>query len=321
MDETMTRPQGEDETQDPVVVFGPLRGGTTMIRLMLDGHEALSVPGESDFLFDHLHEADGDWHYDKSALEADRIYQDSDVQVRDKLHGEAAVLDMVEQVGATGNGRPVLMLHRELEKAVSVIPNVKVIRLLRDPRDVARSAIGMGWAGNVYHGLDPWLATEQSWQAFADAHPEVPTLVIRYEDLVAEPERILRSICDFLSITYDRAMLAYPDNTTYAAPDPTRVFQWRHKMSEDEVALVEARAADAWDNCGYELSGQPVREVGAIERRWLWAQNRAAIWRGMIQKYGVVDPVLRGFGRRLGITAIERRGASRMDEVDRRSLK
>lgn len=305
----------------PIAVYGPLRGGTTMIRLMLDGHPALSVSGESDFLLDHIHLEGGSWRYDLSALAAGRIYQQSPIRINEELEGDVALRDMVEQVGRGGGGRPVLMLHRHLSTCADLLTGLKVIRLLRDPRDVARSSVGMGWAGNLFHGLDPWLETERSWHTFTKNHPDIPKHVLRYEDLVSDPQRELNSICTFLGIPYDDGMLAYPSHTTYAAPDPEFVFQWKHKLSERDVRLVEARAGKLWDECGYEPSGLPPLQLGSAERKRLWFQNRAAIWRHLFRRHGIIPPLARGLGRRLGWRKLEHAAAKRIDENDRRHLK
>ena len=51
------------------VAFGALRSGSTMLRLMIEGHSGMACSGEHDFLFDHLVEGPGDgWHYDLDAL-------------------------------------------------------------------------------------------------------------------------------------------------------------------------------------------------------------------------------------------------------------
>ena len=309
------------ESNAPVVVYGPLRGGTTMIRLMLDGHPALSMPGESDFIFDHIYREKDSWKYDVSALSAGRIYQDSPVQINKNLGGDAALRDMVEQIGRYGRGHPVLMLHRHLSICADLLPDLKVIRLLRDPRDVARSSIGMGWAGNLFHGLDPWLETERSWRTFARNHPDVPKHVLRYEDLVTDPQRELHAICNFLEIPYDEEMLAYPSRTTYDAPDPKLIFQWRKNLAERDIQLVETRAGELWDECGYERSGMLPLHLGPIERKRLWLQNRVGIWRHLFRRHGVMAPVMRGVGRRIGWRKLEHAAATRIAEVDRHYLK
>src|SRR6056297_3992604 len=65
-----------DATSSPVFVFGALRSGTTLLRLMLKSHPGIQSPGEADFLFDHVAPAgDGGWRYDRAALERDRIFR------------------------------------------------------------------------------------------------------------------------------------------------------------------------------------------------------------------------------------------------------
>lgn len=310
-----------EKSNTPIVVYGPLRGGTTMIRLMLNSHPALSAPGETDYLFDHIYREGDSWKYDISDLAAGRIYQDSHIRINRDMEGDAALRDMVEQVGRLGGGRPVLMLHRHLATCADLLPDLKVIRLLRDPRDVARSAIGMGWAGNLFHGLDPWLETEHSWRTFTSNHPDAPQHIVRYEDLVTDPQRELHAICEFLEIPYDDKMLAYPTHTSYSAPDPKLVFQWKRKLSEREIRLVEARAGKLWDECGYERSGMPLLHLGPVERKRLWLQNRMAIWRHLFQRHGIMMPVVRGMGRRLGWRMLEHAAAKHIAENDRHHLK
>nr|WP_241557981.1 sulfotransferase [Falsirhodobacter deserti] len=288
---------------------------------MLDGHPELIAPGESDFLFDHLQARAGSWRYDVPALAADRIYQDNPVQMKKHLAGDATLRDMVQQIGRYGQGRPVLMLHRHLSACADLMPSLRVIRLLRDPRDVARSSIGMGWAGNLFHGLDPWLETERSWREFASNHPHVPQHVLRYEDLVTDPKGELLKICKFLGITYTDDMLSYPSRTSYAPPDPGLVFQWRKKMSDRDVQLVEARAGSFWEGCGYERSGMPPLHLSAADKRRLWLQNRAYVWRHLIRRHGPVAPILRGLGRRLRLRRLEHAAAARIARNDRNYLK
>lgn len=306
---------------DPIVVYGPLRGGTTMIRLMLDGHPDLTVPGETDFLFDHLHRHGDGWRYDVADLSSSRIFQASGLALPRDHDGQAALLSLVGQIAETGGGRPVLMLHRHLSDAARLLPGVRIIRLLRDPRDVARSSIGMGWAGNVYYGLDTWLETEQSWRDFIAAFPDIPVHVLRYEDLVKNPEGELKRICAFLGMAFTEDLLAYPSRTTYAAPDPKLASQWKRKLSDREIQLIESRMEPFWENSGYEPSGLPPHEPDARERTRLRLQNRAAVWKHMIGRYGPVLPVMRGIGRRLRLSGLKQAADKRIADIDRSYLK
>ena len=71
----MIEPPAQNEITkmpDAVILYGALRSGTTMLRLMLDAHPALSCPGESDFLFDHLRAEADTWRYDRRKMALDQ---------------------------------------------------------------------------------------------------------------------------------------------------------------------------------------------------------------------------------------------------------
>jgi hypothetical protein len=64
------------DASDIVFVYGALRFGTTVFRLMLDAHPQIANPGEMDFLFDYLypdHTHSTGWRYDLDGLKLDRI--------------------------------------------------------------------------------------------------------------------------------------------------------------------------------------------------------------------------------------------------------
>lgn len=303
-----------------LVVCGPLRGGTTLLRLMLDGHPKMRCIGETDYLFDYLNFEENAPSYDREGLAADRIFKASGLVLREDLDGVAAFWDFVEQIGHDG-AMPVLMMHRHFTGIAELMENTMILRFTRDPRDSARSAIGMGWAGNVYHGIEPWLTTEQSWHDFETIGAEAQVHRLRYEDLVTAPEARLRDICDFVGLPYDADMLAYPATTTYDAPDASLAFQWKRKLSEPEIALVEYRVGPLLEGSGYEPSGLPITSPSDAERRRLALSNKWSVWSRIIKRYGATAPVLRGIGRRLGLRRLERFAQRRMDVITTKHLK
>ena len=305
----------------PIVCYAALRSGSTMLRIMLDAHPGLSCLGETDFLFDHVQRGpDGVWRYDREAMAASRIFRASSLVCPEGLDGRAAFDAMIGQIAARGGGRPVLMAHRNFDRIAELLPEAPVVRLKRDPRDVARSAIGMGWAGNTYFGLDRWLRTEDDWTRGAPAH-RGPVHELRYEDLVAEPERRLGALCAFLGLPYDPAMLAYAGRTSYEAPDPKYAFQWRARQTPEEVGLVEGRLGARLESYGYAPSGHPPIRPGAARRLALWVENRVGVWRWLVARYGLPLLVRRGVGRRLGLKGLARSAQARIDEIAVRHLK
>jgi hypothetical protein len=292
------------------IVFGALRSGSTLLRLMLDAHPKISCSGEHDFLFDFLRP---DGRYDRDSLERDRVFRMAGIAYPDGvgvLH-EAAV-EMIRRFTKPGAEVAVLMIHRNLDRALSLFPDAPVIHLLRDPRDVAFSCVGMGWAGNGYYGAGHWFETEMAWDA--NKRRVSNGLDLRYEALIQAPEMTLTNVADFLGQKYDPAMLTYDQNSTYSKPDPSMIEQWRKKPWQD-VGLVEQRVGFLLAARGYTSSGYDrMVRLGRRRRSKLAIENKACVWQYRVARYGVFDPLAVAVGRRLGIASIERTAQRRIDE-------
>lgn len=289
-----------------LVVYGALRSGSTMLRLMLDAHPQMVCTGEHDFLFDHLRGPQ--LQHDAAALAANRIYRASPVKLPAGVGAEAALAGFVAAMRARG-GLPVLMLHRNLALARRLLPGAAWLHLLRDPRDVAGSAVAMLWAGNVHHGADTWLATERAWDGDAGA------LTLRYEALLSDPPAALARVCGHVGLPYDPRMLEYPRHSSYAAPDAALAEQWRRKLSPREVQLVEARVGGLLAARGYAPSGLPPVVLSAPARARLWLDHKLRMWRAQARVYGAGALLMERAGRRLGLPWLQRAGSRRIEAV------
>ncbi len=307
----------------PVFVFGALRSGTTVFRLMLNAHPALNNPGEVDFLFDHLlpdpSQPDG-WRYDLAALQENRGFLASRLMIPAGRDGVALLQDFIEQYQSRSDGVLTLNIHRNIGRAHEVLPRIRIIHMLRDPRDVARSSIGMGWAGTLYHGVNQWLNTEQEWEAAADTFQPDQVLHIKYEELIGNAQEELQRVCTFLGVEFDTSMLNYHENTTYSRPDPSLIEQWRHKSTPREVAMVEGKIGPLLHERGYLPSGDPVYP-GTAERLGLRMLNRLRIWRKAIRRYGLPLFVTDKLARRLGLATLHGRCRRKIRERDTAALK
>ncbi|MEO0655344.1 MAG: sulfotransferase [Pseudomonadota bacterium] len=306
-------------SQEVCIVFGALRSGTTLLRLMLDGHPALHCPGETDFLFDTIRRDGADWVYDRATLEADRIYRASLVDYPDGLDGREALLAMIDQIRRPGV-MPVLMLHRGLERAAQLLPEARVIHLRRDPRDVARSSIGMGWAGNVYYGASHWIETAQSWDRGAPKLGHAP-LDVFYEELILDAEGQLRDLCRYLGLDYDPGMMSYTNGSTYDAPDPSLIYQWKRKQTPREVGLVEARLGEMLIKYGYAPSDHPAVQLTAATKASLYVEDWIARQRFSVGRFGLGTVLQEKLSRWLGLRGLQASAQLRIDEITRQHLK
>ncbi|MDZ7627638.1 MAG: sulfotransferase [Parvularculaceae bacterium] len=227
-----------------------------------------------------------------------RVVKKIGFKTRPELGYAGMIQDMVYQLRDPAR-KLSINIHRNFSRIPEFFPGACYVHLVRDPRDVARSAVGMGWAGNVYHGVDHWTQSERDFEKLAAMVPAGRILRLKNEDLIADPVRELTRLCTFLGVAYDPAMLTYPATTTYAAPDPALSFQWRKALTAREIGLVETKIGPMLAARGYQPSGQPPQRPGPWGRIALRTSDRWNRWRLMAQRQGVLLMVVDMVARRL----------------------
>jgi hypothetical protein len=132
-----------------------------------------------------------------------------------------------------------------------LFPEGRFIHLIRDGRDVALSHLSLEsgidrigevaivWKRQVERGR------HDGEQLGPDRYKEV-----LYEDLVKDAEGILRSLCTFVELEFDRGMLRYyehpskaldltPQHASARMPPTARIRDWRHQMSRKDIEVFE----------------------------------------------------------------------------------
>jgi hypothetical protein len=174
----------------------------------------------------------------------------------------------------------------------------------------------MGWAGNVWTGVEKWIDAECLWEKMREVLPVERWAEITYEELLRNPEKSLQHLCRFIGVSYDEAMLEYPKTSTYSPPDPTIIDRWRTRLSEHEVQLLEARIGDMLTERGYALSGLPKLSVTPRMERQLRRQDFWAKQMFRFRRYGVCLSVLEFVARRLGLKSVWKHLRHRMNEIE-----
>jgi len=85
---------------------------------------------------------------------------------------------------------------------------IRLIHIVRDGRDVITSHHPND-SSRYYIPPERWVADVQAGLTYADQ-----TCLVRYEELVREPEATLERICNYLNEELDLKMLAFEENTT-----------------------------------------------------------------------------------------------------------
>jgi len=311
-------------TTEPFFLVGSERSGTTLLRLMLSHHPRVSCAPEFEFLVDRIGE-DGrfpDVERYRHYLATNRVFRPHGLLVDAALDypelarsflAQFAAREEKEVHGAT--------CHHAFHHLPEIWPGARFVHLLRDGRDVARSCIGMGWAGNVWYGVQRWIDAQAAWNRLTDRIPEERLLEVRYEDLILRPQETLEGVCRFLGVEFDPAVFDYAETSTYDRPDPSLVAQWRRKLSADELALLEARIGPMLRTRGYVDSGVPPARVTAWRRVGLYLDNRLYGFRFRSGRYGLKNVLLHYAARKLGLRDVERRMNLVRNDIDDRHLK
>jgi len=80
-------------------------------------------------------------------------------------------------------------------------------------------------------------------------------------------------------------MLSYHEHTSYAAPDPSLIEQWRHKCTMADVALVEGKAGAMMAARGYATATTPHHPT-LRQRMQLAIAQKLYLWRFGTRQFG-----------------------------------
>ncbi len=280
--DTLTNPESlATATRLPRVPFlvGSERSGTTLLRVMLSTHREIAWSSEFEFAVDQLH-APQQW----PDLQAYREYlstQMSYILSGYTFHEDCDYPGLVdgflrERLQKDGKHLVGATVHKHFDRLLWIWPDARFIHLVRDPRDVARSALGMAWGGNVWTSVGIWLEAESLWERLRDQLEADRYLEISYEQLLTDCETTLRKICTFLEVEFDPGMLRYHEMHNMPPLDPRRIHQWRRTCTNDQVRIIEARVGPRLEAAGYAPSGLPPLNVTSFHRNWFAVHSRVA---------------------------------------------
>ena len=153
----------------------------------------------------------------------------------------------------------------DIAKAGVFDSDIKIIHLVRDPRDVYVSTLRLNWipAAQLQSELPGTWASTNLMLSRVLRHNLERYLCVRYEDLISEPERQIRRITDFLGVPFQPRMLEartrsglYPDQPHHANVGreflPSRVAAFRRDLPAEIAAEIADRASEAMKFFGYE---------------------------------------------------------------------
>lgn len=309
--------------QPPVFIVGALRSGTTLLRLMMDHHPEVCIFGELEYAVRWIEDgrppAIEEYH---RKLRMDRVFRAHGLMIDLQLDYPQLVRSFVEQARRP-SGKPIAgaAIHSNFHELPGLFPDARFVHLLRDPRDVSRSCIGMGWVGNSYYGTRYWIEPVGQWRALEQSLGPSQKHTLKYEALIRDPVGELTKICEFLGVQFDQAMLEYPKDTTYSEPDASLVEQWREKLSDDEIMWIESVCGPLMKEVGYVPVHSVARPPAKLKAMQLAIQNRTWRVRRNVHVYGFPLYVSWQLTKRIPTGPLQRRTLRKIQDIDTNRLK
>ena len=311
------------DDSSPVFLVGATRSGTTLLRLMLDSHPEISNFGEFEYAV-HMIEDDrlpvmADYY---RYLDLDRMYRVRSWDIDPKLGYVDLIRSFLQQAGDRA-GKPFVgaTVHSQFDELPRLWPNARYIHIVRDPRDVARSCIGMGWCGNAYFGTDYWLEPIRRWKKLSETLPPSRRIQVRYEDLICDTRAQLERICEFIGTDYHDQMMSYPENSTYTLPEASLIEQWKRKMPDDDIQNVESVCHPYMPEFGYTPVSKSLDTPSGMRLMQLKTQHRWNRIQRNLKVYGIPRYVTWQIAKQLPYCALKRRILSSKNRYDQVRLK
>jgi hypothetical protein len=183
----------------------------------------------------------------------------------------------------------------DMEKMPEIFDESKIIHIVRDGRDVARS-----WTG-VYYGPNNIAESARIWRGHVKEYSSWGAKnsdryhQVRYEDILDDPSRELNKIENFLGISslpnkidlfnspLVKASASQGTHKLVGMPvQKNNKEKWKEQFSAREISLFDILAGDALKQFGYSFNSKP------FHRKYIfWAKASQTVGR----LRGIVSPV------------------------------
>ncbi len=298
--------------------MGCPRSGTTLMRLMLLSHPRIAVPPECRFVlpsyFGRERFGDLTQESNRRALakfitskkgQFDRLGIDRDATVQ-------AIVDAPPTIGSAlsatfaqyakrfdkprwGDKFPTYIEH--VDDLLRLYPDAQMINMVRDGRDAAASLTRQRWSKrDTPEAIAQWNRAVDYGRRAARRVPADQWLEVRYEDLVRDPEPLLKDLCNFLGEDFAPGMLTPYEVGSDATVDgrplagklagevtTSSIGRWQNTFEPWEAELMNAMSGRRLRSLGYDApTGNRPSPKGVV--RTVQADGKRRVHRMMRQR-------------------------------------
>lgn len=289
------RPHNENEVNSQLVfVIGAGRSGTTLLMNMLNEHSDIVAPPEHDFLISSLNRFGNTQKMSERDInifiknlwnrktEFRQLWKLDDGVLRKSLidGGRSFSSVFINTLKAYDSEKsPKLVIDKNpyytanIELLTKCFPDAKFIAMVRDVRDRLVS-IKRNESAVFKNGIlrsAKWTDFNQNILTLKNDRPS-DVCVLKYEELVLNPQKTLSDLCSFFDLSIDESMLNYDSKSRMKIKEtgvieyamnkmhqnssrelnPNKIGEWKSELSEIEIKELSFFCGAMAHKLGYE---------------------------------------------------------------------
>jgi Sulfotransferase family len=158
--------------------------------------------------------------------------------------------------------------RNHVDEIFARFPHAKFLVTLRDPRAILATQIALEKTRqtkrfSVYYVVAHWCVAAKLVRRVRAG--DVPGWFVQFEQLVSEPSKVMKEVCDYLAIQFDSEIILTPTKIgeswggnsaaeiAFSKVSAQPASRWEKELSEEEIGWVEWHCRDLMLEFGYEL--------------------------------------------------------------------
>lgn len=219
---------------EPIFILTCRRSGSTLLRVMLAGHPGLFSPPELNLAgyktmreresalgpcqsgLCRKHSCDQREGLQRAFMELRQIDGAASRQVLQELvEHNIPIRQVYDEIIRLTSPRRVVdksplysMRYENLQRIAELFPNAQYIHLHRHPYAVIHSLLRNGFEPSEDKAQVSWTTTNDNIRRFLLTVNRERQIVVPYEELVSQPQSVMKELCSFLGVGFHSSVLS-----------------------------------------------------------------------------------------------------------------
>jgi len=313
-----------------ILILGSERSGTNLLRALLSSHSKIASPPPAGFV-DALGGIQDSYQKNNNSFNLSELIDDviklttthhnpwditlNSKEITERLQSSTLwdVFRVVNEIYAEQHKKTNWCskepgLFKYINDLSENIQSAKFVYLVRDGRDVAASMLkGHLHEFHTYAAAQTWSwSQKQCLNALKDPQLADKIYLVKYEDLIGNPEEIMRNLMNFLGIEFEKTQLQYYKSNDIVEHskksrfwknlnkpiDKTNKGNYKVSLGKVNIEIFESVAWDEMKALNYQVDSDRRKIITDTD---IDSYNTIALWR---KRFWSLDPRAEAFRNR-----------------------